>query len=124
VFEILTGTKFLGNYWDGDSVLASLREALFAPAGATGIGGAGGVVGVRHGRAKVISAISLSADGSLRQSLLSAVAPWRRVIIATNWRTCPTTEDRYGSARSSWLTAHEKPMGSGLPAYEQAGPLR
>ena len=31
VYEILTGTKFLGNYWDGDSVLAGLREALFAP---------------------------------------------------------------------------------------------
>jgi len=31
VFEILTGTKFIGNYWDGDSVLAGLREALFSP---------------------------------------------------------------------------------------------
>ena len=31
VYEILTGTKFLGNYWDGDSVLTGLREALFAP---------------------------------------------------------------------------------------------
>jgi hypothetical protein len=31
VFEILTGTKFLGNYWDGDSVLTGLREALFTP---------------------------------------------------------------------------------------------
>jgi hypothetical protein len=31
VFEILTGTKFLGNYWDGDSVLTGLRETLFAP---------------------------------------------------------------------------------------------
>jgi hypothetical protein len=31
VFEILTGTKFLGNYWDGVSVLAGLREALFTP---------------------------------------------------------------------------------------------
>ncbi len=34
VYEILTGTKFLGNYWDGDSVLTALREALFAPGGA------------------------------------------------------------------------------------------
>jgi hypothetical protein len=36
VYEILTGTKFLGNYWDGDSVLSGLRGALFpssAPAG-------------------------------------------------------------------------------------------
>jgi hypothetical protein len=31
VYEILTGTKFLGNYWDGDSILTGLREALFAP---------------------------------------------------------------------------------------------
>ncbi|MGH3219877.1 MAG: hypothetical protein ACRDPY_14430 [Streptosporangiaceae bacterium] len=31
VFEILAGTKFLGNYWDGDSVLTGLREALFTP---------------------------------------------------------------------------------------------
>ena len=30
VYEILTGTKFLGNYWDGDSVLSGLREALFS----------------------------------------------------------------------------------------------
>jgi hypothetical protein len=30
VHEILTGTKFLGNYWDGDSVLAAMREALFS----------------------------------------------------------------------------------------------
>nr|WSX79564.1 hypothetical protein OH826_40395 [Streptomyces sp. NBC_00899] len=29
VFELLTGTKFEGNYWDGGSVLAELREALF-----------------------------------------------------------------------------------------------
>ena len=33
VYEILSGTKFLGNYWDGDSVLTGLREALFAPGG-------------------------------------------------------------------------------------------
>ena len=36
VYEILTGSKFLGNYWDGDSVLTGLRDALFAsdtPAG-------------------------------------------------------------------------------------------
>jgi hypothetical protein len=30
VYEILTGTKFLGNYWDGDSVLSGLRDALFS----------------------------------------------------------------------------------------------
>lgn len=30
VYEILTGSKFLGNYFDGDSVLAGLREALFS----------------------------------------------------------------------------------------------
>jgi hypothetical protein len=30
VYEILTGTKFLGNYWDGDSVLTGLRDALFS----------------------------------------------------------------------------------------------
>jgi len=29
VYEILTGTKLLGNYWDGDSVLMGLRDALF-----------------------------------------------------------------------------------------------
>ena len=29
VFELLTGTKFEGNYWDGGSVLGELREALF-----------------------------------------------------------------------------------------------
>lgn len=31
VYEILTGTKFLGNYWDGDSVLTGLRDTLFGP---------------------------------------------------------------------------------------------
>lgn len=31
VFELLTGTKFQGNYWDGGSVLSELREALFGP---------------------------------------------------------------------------------------------
>jgi len=31
VFEILTGTKFLGNYWDCDSILTGLRESLFTP---------------------------------------------------------------------------------------------
>ena len=36
VYEILTGTKFLGNYWDGDSVLTGLRDALFAPGTADG----------------------------------------------------------------------------------------
>lgn len=35
VYEILTGTKFLGNYWDGDSVLTGLREALFAQGAAS-----------------------------------------------------------------------------------------
>jgi hypothetical protein len=34
VFEILTGTKFPGNYWDGDSILTGLRDALFTPAAA------------------------------------------------------------------------------------------
>lgn len=33
VHQILTGTRFLGNYWDGDSVLTSLREALYSPDG-------------------------------------------------------------------------------------------
>ncbi|MFE9607052.1 hypothetical protein [Streptomyces sp. NPDC006012] len=28
-YEILTGTKFMGNYWDGDSILTQLRAALF-----------------------------------------------------------------------------------------------
>ncbi len=36
VFEILTGTKFLGNYWDGDSVLSGLRDALFPGGSSTG----------------------------------------------------------------------------------------
>jgi len=31
VYEILTGTKFLGNYWEGDSVLSRLRDTLFGP---------------------------------------------------------------------------------------------
>jgi len=31
VYEILTGTKFLGNYWDGASVLTGLRDALYGP---------------------------------------------------------------------------------------------
>lgn len=30
VFQILTGTKFMGNYWDGDSVIGALRIALFS----------------------------------------------------------------------------------------------
>jgi hypothetical protein len=29
-YEILTGEKFLGNYWDGDSVLGGLRNVLFS----------------------------------------------------------------------------------------------
>ncbi|MEV7034070.1 hypothetical protein AB0N99_28085 [Streptomyces sp. NPDC093272] len=29
VYEILTGTKFMGNYWDGASILTQLRLALF-----------------------------------------------------------------------------------------------
>lgn len=29
VFQILTGTKFMGNYWDGDSILGQLRLSLF-----------------------------------------------------------------------------------------------
>jgi hypothetical protein len=29
VYQILTGAKFLGNYFDGDSVLAALRHVLF-----------------------------------------------------------------------------------------------
>jgi hypothetical protein len=33
-YEILTGTKFLGNYWDGDSVLEGLRDALFSSSAA------------------------------------------------------------------------------------------
>jgi hypothetical protein len=36
VYEILAGSKFLGNYWDGDSVLTGLRDALFAPDAADG----------------------------------------------------------------------------------------
>ncbi|WP_212909468.1 hypothetical protein [Streptomyces sp. TS71-3] len=32
VFELLTGTKFGGNYWDGASILTELREALFGTA--------------------------------------------------------------------------------------------
>ncbi|MFF4135255.1 hypothetical protein ACFY1B_27645 [Streptomyces mirabilis] len=29
-YEILTGTKFMGNYWDGASVLTQLRQALYS----------------------------------------------------------------------------------------------
>jgi hypothetical protein len=32
VYEILTGSKFLGNYFDGDSVLSGLRSVLFSGA--------------------------------------------------------------------------------------------
>ncbi|MFF5253708.1 hypothetical protein ACFY4K_16840 [Streptomyces leeuwenhoekii] len=31
VHEFLTGTKFMGNYWDGASVLTRLRKALYGP---------------------------------------------------------------------------------------------
>jgi hypothetical protein len=31
VHEILTGTKFMGNYWDGASVLTELRRGLYGP---------------------------------------------------------------------------------------------
>nr|WP_134000829.1 hypothetical protein [Streptomyces sp. 846.5] len=31
-FEVLTGTKFQGNYWDGASILTELRDALYGPA--------------------------------------------------------------------------------------------
>ncbi|MEV5881891.1 hypothetical protein AB0L74_04075 [Streptomyces sp. NPDC052020] len=31
VHEILTGTKFMGNYWDGASILTQLRRALYGP---------------------------------------------------------------------------------------------
>ncbi|MFD5870518.1 hypothetical protein [Streptomyces sp. NPDC060322] len=30
VFQILSGRKFMGNYWDGDSVIGALRIALFS----------------------------------------------------------------------------------------------
>ncbi|MGW0787582.1 hypothetical protein ACWD04_04860 [Streptomyces sp. NPDC002911] len=30
VFQILTGTKFMGNYWDGDSIIGALRTCLFS----------------------------------------------------------------------------------------------
>ncbi|MFE3824125.1 hypothetical protein [Streptomyces sp. NPDC059092] len=33
VFQILTGSKFMGNYWDGDSVLGRLRLDLFGDSG-------------------------------------------------------------------------------------------
>ncbi|MFJ5278535.1 hypothetical protein [Streptomyces parvulus] len=32
VYEILTGTKFMGNYWDGASILTQLRHALYGDA--------------------------------------------------------------------------------------------
>ena len=32
VYEILTGSKFLGNYFDGDSILSGLRSVLFSGA--------------------------------------------------------------------------------------------
>jgi hypothetical protein len=38
VYEILTGTKFPANYWDGDSILAMMREALFSPSRALAAG--------------------------------------------------------------------------------------
>lgn len=34
VYEILTGTKFMGNYWDGASILTALRQALYGHADA------------------------------------------------------------------------------------------
>lgn len=33
-YEILTGTKFMGNYWDGASILTQLRQALYGGADA------------------------------------------------------------------------------------------
>ena len=30
VYEILTGAKFMGNYWDGASILTQLRQALYS----------------------------------------------------------------------------------------------
>jgi hypothetical protein len=35
VYEILTGTKLPANYWDGDSILAMLRETLYPASGAS-----------------------------------------------------------------------------------------
>ncbi len=34
VYEILTGTKFMGNYWDGASILTQLRQSLYSEANA------------------------------------------------------------------------------------------
>jgi hypothetical protein len=31
-YEVLTGTKYQGNYWDGASILTDLRHALYGPA--------------------------------------------------------------------------------------------
>jgi hypothetical protein len=32
-YEILTGTKFMGNYWDGASILTQLRQSLYGDQG-------------------------------------------------------------------------------------------
>ncbi|WP_406392872.1 hypothetical protein OG806_19380 [Streptomyces sp. NBC_00882] len=32
-YEILTGTKFMGNYWDGASILSQLRQSLYGDQG-------------------------------------------------------------------------------------------
>lgn len=35
VYEILTGTKFMGNYWDGASILTEMRDRLYGAAAST-----------------------------------------------------------------------------------------
>lgn len=69
VYEILTGTKFLGNYWDGDSVLSGLRDALFSGGGAGG-GPAAEVARAAFGSAaefdRVWTLISAGAIATLR----------------------------------------------------------
>jgi hypothetical protein len=74
VYEILTGTKFLGNYWDGDSVLSGLRDALF-PGGTARAGPAMDPACAAFGSAaqfdRIWTLISVGAVATLREPRLA-----------------------------------------------------
>ncbi len=73
VHEILTGTKFLGNYWDGDSVLTGLRDALFTsgPAANPVAGAARQAFGTAGQFDRIWTLISVGAIATLRDVRLA-----------------------------------------------------
>ncbi|MET9554978.1 hypothetical protein [Streptomyces sp. NPDC006645] len=73
VFQILTGSKFMGNYWDGDSVLGRMRQVLFGddPAAGAEADAAREVFGDVAGFDRFWALVSVGAIGTLRD----AVAP-------------------------------------------------